>query len=111
MVIPNPQEGFAVHSSRVFKPRFCFAKFHVGSFRVTNIYKRHNGNTKYEQFHRHARPSQSRTRVSDPKFRRGSSYPKRSMSALGRLQTFCSAIVMSTLPPKADIRRMDYDVR
>jgi hypothetical protein len=33
------------------------------------------------------------------------------MSALGHKRTFRSAITMSALPPKADIRRMDFDVR
>jgi hypothetical protein len=33
------------------------------------------------------------------------------MSALGQKQTFGSFITMSALPPKADIRRGDWDVR
>ena len=33
------------------------------------------------------------------------------MSALGHKRTFCDAIVMSALPPKADIRSFEWNVR
>ena len=39
------------------------------------------------------------------------SNPKPLMSALGQKQTFRSAIVMSALPPKADIAESDWHVR
>jgi hypothetical protein len=39
------------------------------------------------------------------------SNPKPLMSALGQKPTFCLVAAMSALPPKADIREHDRDVR
>jgi hypothetical protein len=78
IVLPRPQESFAACGSRrVFKSRFCFAK--VGGFRLANGSKRHNGNTKYEEFHRRQSKPVNQNSRKCPKFPARNSYLKRTL--------------------------------